>query len=360
MNDAGRIGFVIKGEYGEFETYDFLDVVYFEGNSYVAKKLTIRNEPNENDEYWQILAKGAVEGVTGVKGAAESDYRNGDVNLTPEDIGALSLSGGSMNKDSSIYLNGTDGISYKIQLSSDDGYSTIIRPGEIQTPSIYEGGTRLDEKYLSVTGDSKDNTVTYTSEDAESPTSWAQMALFNTGEKISVFANKVSNMAKNVRYLYRMLGTTDISSIGNGTVTGAINQANATANTANTTANAAQATANTANTNLSLLNKIIGESRGYTIAVEDGLIRIKFNAWALRYAIYSCHIGNGTREIVFIMSVLYGAENIYNTAAANLGNYSLAAKENQSTGIVLELTSPNIKENDTQYKASFVYIGGSY
>ena len=33
-------------------------------------------------------------------------------------------------------------------------------------------------------------------------------------------------MAKNVRYLYKMLGTTDISELGDGTVTGALSQIN--------------------------------------------------------------------------------------------------------------------------------------
>lgn len=37
---------------------------------------------------------------------------------------------------------------------------------------------------------------------------------------------KVSQMFKNVRYLYKMLGTTDISKIGNGTCTGAISSLN--------------------------------------------------------------------------------------------------------------------------------------
>ena len=58
MNNAGRIGFLIKGEYDEAATYDFLDVVFYGGASYVAKKLTIGNPPARNDEYWQVLAEG--------------------------------------------------------------------------------------------------------------------------------------------------------------------------------------------------------------------------------------------------------------------------------------------------------------
>ena len=57
MNDAGRIGFLIRGEYNNTETYDFLDVVYYGNSSYVAKKLTVGNPPADNNEYWQALAK---------------------------------------------------------------------------------------------------------------------------------------------------------------------------------------------------------------------------------------------------------------------------------------------------------------
>lgn len=92
MNDAGRIGFLIRGDYNNNETYDFLDVVYYNGSSYVAKKPTVGHEPQENNEYWQIFAEGSGVGVTGVKGNKESSYRKGDVNLTPENIGAVSKS----------------------------------------------------------------------------------------------------------------------------------------------------------------------------------------------------------------------------------------------------------------------------
>ena len=59
MTDAGRIGFLIKGEYDEHAEYDFLDVVYYGKSSYVAKKKTIGNTPQRNNEYWQIFAEGA-------------------------------------------------------------------------------------------------------------------------------------------------------------------------------------------------------------------------------------------------------------------------------------------------------------
>lgn len=59
-----------------------------------------------------------------------------------------------------------------------------------------------------------------------SATAWTGVNPLTSGEtNKSIFA-KLSQMFKNIRYLYKMLGTTDISSIGNGTVTGGISSLN--------------------------------------------------------------------------------------------------------------------------------------
>ena len=60
MNNAGRIGFLIKGDYDSTATYDFLDVVFYDGASYVANTLTIGNQPERSNEYWQVLAEGGT------------------------------------------------------------------------------------------------------------------------------------------------------------------------------------------------------------------------------------------------------------------------------------------------------------
>lgn len=89
MKDAGRIGFLIRGDYDPLDTYEFLDIVYYNEASYVAKKTTTGNIPTDNDEYWQAFAKAKREAgaVTGVKGEDELNYRVGDVNITKENIG---------------------------------------------------------------------------------------------------------------------------------------------------------------------------------------------------------------------------------------------------------------------------------
>lgn len=68
--------------------------------------------------------------------------------------------------------------------------------------------------------DSKNNTVTFDSGDAENPTAWKNVATLSSKEKHSSLLKKISTMFSNVRYLYKILGTTDISALG--TVTQAL------------------------------------------------------------------------------------------------------------------------------------------
>ena len=79
---------------------------------------------------------------------------------------------------------------------------------------------------LGTTGDTKNNVVSFSSADSTSPTAWTDVAALASEEKHSSLFNKISTMFKNVRYLYKMLGTTDISGIGNGTVTGGLSTLN--------------------------------------------------------------------------------------------------------------------------------------
>lgn len=104
------------------------------------------------------------------------------------------------------------------------------------------GSTGVDlSAYLQKTGDSKDNTVTYTSDDddtvfntgnlgGQSAYAWTAANSLASGEKHSVLFNKISAMLKNLRTIAKLIGTADISTIGTspntGTVTGAISKIN--------------------------------------------------------------------------------------------------------------------------------------
>ena len=58
-------------------------------------------------------------------------------------------------------------------------------------------------------------------------TAWTSVNALTSGESNKNIFAKISQMFKNIRYLYKMLGTTDISAIGNGTVTNALSVLNA-------------------------------------------------------------------------------------------------------------------------------------
>lgn len=112
---------------------------------------------------WDILAGSPV---TGVKGEKEKVFSRGNVNITCASIGALP----------------TD-------------------------------------------GDSQDNTVTFTSNDSLTGDS-TPPPLLTSGETHASILSKVSNVFKNVRWLLSKMGTTDISTLGDGTVTGALSTLN--------------------------------------------------------------------------------------------------------------------------------------
>lgn len=325
----------------EFVTSD----AFKEGSGYTYPAGT--NIYKTVDGYWDCLA-GAP--VTGIKGNNETIYRKGNINLTPENIGAVSENGLMMQKltgNTSQYAAKTEFNSpgwYRIakfspqdtnnyQGASSNGCEIIIKKAwgshkgeyhhielmwtsertaefksvsdisqhqsiktirligdpdsqtayieiyyadtgenplnttiiggsttsgyswEASKPTILPSGTIVDlfasmnlpansfgratydgnnrnivNTYLTKSGDSTNNSITFTSTDNTNPTEWTDISALTSGEKHSSLFNKISTMFKNVRYLYKTLGTTDISQMGNGTVTGALNELNAKIN----------------------------------------------------------------------------------------------------------------------------------
>lgn len=86
----------------------------------------------------------------------------------------------------------------------------------------------IDAQLAAPTGDSADSTATFTTSDTADggASSWTNVPALTSGETHKSLFAKMSQMFKNVRYLYKLLGTTDISSIGNGTVTGGLSSLN--------------------------------------------------------------------------------------------------------------------------------------
>ena len=195
------------------------------------------------DGYWDCLAGTQV---TGVKGNAESSYRKGNVNITPENINALPLSGGTLTSSEYEILRlkrtGSDaGVGIKFENSNgtlgsinmSGGIDTGLRRNTadgsksytfLDTGNFKAHVTPTEIGALSTTGNSANNTVTFTSYDTSTKPAYSAPDTMTSGETHSSLFSKISRVFRNVRYLYSMIGTTDISSIGGGTATGAISQ----------------------------------------------------------------------------------------------------------------------------------------
>lgn len=282
-----------------------------------------------SDGYWDVLAGSPV---TGVKGNAESSYRKGNVNITPENIGlgnvpnvstndqtptftqasaranissgeklsvifgkimkffadiktvAFSGSYADLSNKPSNATSSADGFMSKTDKSKLDGIATGAQVNSItgvkgNTEYSYRTGnvnlTPANLGALASNGDSKSNTVTFTSNDVEdgSATSWTSVTKLASGISHATFFQRVSQMFKNVRYLYKVLGTTDISAIGDGTVSGAISTLNSNLNkllpTTGTVAFVVQISNKTVLGGTAYVGTSIYVPKGYTINVSD-------------------------------------------------------------------------------------------
>lgn len=95
----------------------------------------------------------------------------------------------------------------------------------------------------------------FNSGDADNPTGWANVPVMESGEEHSSLWRKVSLFCKNVRYLWKLIGNTNLSGIGDGTVTGAISALNTGLFGART-----YATYNPSNPRLALKNIILPDA----------------------------------------------------------------------------------------------------
>lgn len=166
-----------------------------------------------SDGKWDVLAGTPV---TGIKGANETTYRRGNVNLTAENVGAVAVG-----------------------------------------------------------GDTAENTVSFTSNDTSDSdaSAWTSVPKLTSGDKHSSLFSKVSQMFKNVRYLYKMLGATDISKIGDGTTTGAISSLNSSL------------------ANVKIIN-INGKNEEIVISIKNAIRNLSYGNYILTgYSNYQQHFG---------------------------------------------------------------------
>lgn len=86
----GKLAPLWKGRYDPKAFYTFMDIVQYKGSSYMAKKDYPEGTPEDDGKNWILIASKGDKGdggVTRIRGIAEKDFRDGDVVLSPDDIG---------------------------------------------------------------------------------------------------------------------------------------------------------------------------------------------------------------------------------------------------------------------------------
>lgn len=117
-SSAGRVLMIPKGEYNSSTQYYQLDVVLYNGDSYVAKQNTIGNAPT-NTTYWQPMTT-AAEDVNSLK---ETFTKNGAHNLLPLTLANLKANNTGGTWDGNVYVYA--GITWTVQADSDNNVTGI-------------------------------------------------------------------------------------------------------------------------------------------------------------------------------------------------------------------------------------------
>lgn len=176
-------------------------------------------------------------GVTGKPGTyTPSSHTHDDRYYTETEIDTKLKTKSNMN---TYISNNGEGISIApTRLITPDGlqrinYTLDILPATSETIGGVKVGNTLtidngilNAKQIGIEGaDTESCITTFVSDDSSTGSSTAP-AVITSGETHKSLFNKISTAVKNVRWLLSKMGTTDISSLGDGTVTGALSTLN--------------------------------------------------------------------------------------------------------------------------------------
>lgn len=251
-------------------------------------------------------------GVTGKPGTyTPSSHTHDDRYYTETEIDTKLKTKSNMN---TYISNNGEGISIApTSLITPDGlqrinYTLDILPATSETIGGVKVGNTLtidngilNAKQIGIEGaDTESCITTFVSDDSSTGSSTAP-AVITSGETHKSLFNKISTAVKNVRWLLSKMGTTDISSLGDGTVTGALSTLNSNIGT------------KLSNTDIKI------SSKTYTIT--------SLTEWWGMYAWETSYSDIGIPNNAKIISVYIGtcsgnaplcATRFYNTSATNI------------------------------------------
>lgn len=131
----GKVVITPKGEFNEATTYQKLDVVTYQGSSYICLQTTKSNLPTD-DTYWQLVAKKGDKGEQGIQGVQGVQGEKGDKG----DTGATGETGPT----------GQDGLSATIQVGTVNtlpaGSNATIENSGDDTNAVFNFGIPKGEK----------------------------------------------------------------------------------------------------------------------------------------------------------------------------------------------------------------------
>ena len=152
MAIAGRVAIVPKGEYFSTITYDKLDLVTFNNDTYIAKKASTGIEPT-NEEYWMLILDNVVaeeleniiNGTTPVAKATDADTVDGK---HASDF--LSLTGGYLSGYLEVaYNTGNPGIGvYRKENNTQGVFAKVSNGISLTARDVYNSATNERRLYL--------------------------------------------------------------------------------------------------------------------------------------------------------------------------------------------------------------------
>lgn len=141
---VGKVAITPKGEWKDGVSYEMLDAVYYNGDSYISVSDRNKSKPTDNSS-WKILAKGSMDGVKVVNREWFGVFDNKNNFFTIDDNGSVTYASYAANPSEITIKNPIriefDGDNYqsKVYLCKRDEVQGGGQPIEIDTLSTHNG-----------------------------------------------------------------------------------------------------------------------------------------------------------------------------------------------------------------------------